>query len=216
MLVIAYYDNMGYYNMVRRMNLQCEKFELNYKNYNREWLIKQEEFDKHIKLFSSHKGGGYWAWKPLIIRDALQYDNEILYLDSSVVIPNKEFVLRNIEISSLLSAPKTEFINANWTKLSCFVNMGCTSDEYLYAPQVWAGMIVAKRGCDDILSEWKHWCLDYETVSDTNKTGAVKTFMDHRHDQSILTNLLIKYNQSYLDSTGFSDVNDFSLKYIDT
>jgi hypothetical protein len=213
MLIIAYSDKPAYFNMIRRMNLLCEKFDIEYKNYAREWLIRQDAYKMNQKLFSHNKGGGYWAWKPLIIYDALQQTDEVLYLDSSVIIPSKEAVIRNMELTNLLSAPQTAFTNADWTKQSCFEAMGCNTEEHWYTPQIWAGMVCAKQGCYNLLMEWKYWCLEYNIITDVNNFSTFPTFKDHRHDQSILTNVLLKYKQSYLDPIGFLDENNFNLKY---
>ncbi|MFA5035681.1 MAG: hypothetical protein WC479_00700 [Candidatus Izemoplasmatales bacterium] len=209
MLIIAYSDNQGYLNMVRRLENMCKSDNLPFKAYDRGWLVNHPEFTEHPEIFSTHKGGGYWTWKPLIILDALKLSEEVLYLDSSVVYPNREAILRIFTETKLLSAVKTSFINKDWTKRSCFRDMDCDTEEYWDTTQVWAGVVCAKRQGIGLIEEWREYCLNYRTVSDTTSKDNFPTFKAHRHDQSILTNILTKHKQPCVEVTGFHD-NNFS------
>jgi hypothetical protein len=213
MLIISYSDNQGYFNMVKRIERMCKDDNLPFKAYDRSWLASQPEFKEHLAIFSTHKGGGYWAWKPLIILDALKLSDEILYLDSSVVYPTVEKIMKIFEVTELLAAASTSFINKEWTKRSCFKNMDCDTEEYWNTMQVWAGVVCAKVSGIELIKEWRDYCLDLDTVSDIMSKNNSPLFKAHRHDQSILTNILLKYKQPYIDVTGFYDNNNFSDTY---
>ena len=210
MLIISYSDNQGYLNMVRRLERMCKSDNLPFKAYDRSWLAEQPEFKEHPAIFSSNKGGGYWAWKSLIILDALKLSDEVLYLDSSVIYSNREAILKIFNDTELLSAVGTSFANKEWTKRSCFENMDCDTEEYWNAMQVWAGVICAKKQGISRVQEWRNYCLDYDTVSDIRSRRNFPTFKAHRHDQSVLTNILIKYKLPYLEVAEFYDNNNFS------
>ena len=52
-----------------------------------------------------------------------------------------------------------------------------------------------KNYSEKFIEEWLTWCL-IKSIIDDEKDPYIqdKEFIDHRHDQSILTNLQIKYN----------------------
>jgi hypothetical protein len=216
MLIITYADKPAYLNMAMRMNSMCDKMGFQFECYSRSWLIGQPEYASDRMLFNSQKGGGYWAWKPLIILDALKSSDTVIYLDSSVMIPNKEAILRIAEDTEQLSAAKTSYINRDWTKRLCFKIMSCDTEEYWTTEQVWAGVICAKQSGIELLHEWRNYCLDYNIISDSRCKDNFAGFMAHRHDQSILTNLLLRHRQKYIDVTGFYDKADYSGIYLRT
>jgi hypothetical protein len=200
--------------MVRRLENMCKSDNLPFKAYDRSWLVNRQEFKDNPIVLSAHKGGGYWAWKPLIILDALKLSDEVLYLDSSVVYSDVTGIMRVFDNTELLSAARTSFINKDWTKRLCFRSMNCDTEEYWNTPQVWAGVVCARKQGVDIIKEWRDYCLDYDTVSDSVSRNNFPTFKAHRHDQSILTNILLRHKQAYIDVTGFEDNNNFSDTFI--
>jgi hypothetical protein len=84
-----------------------------------------------------------------------------------------------------------------WTKRDCFVLMDCDSKEYWNSPQVQAGINIWKNTprVRSFLEEWLEYCKDPRIITDQPNTCGednLTEYQDHRHDQSILTNLLIK------------------------
>ena len=168
--------------------------------YNRNWLVRTNFYKKNKDILSEQKGGGNCAWKPYIILNAINKIKEgdiILYMDSADVLEG--------DIRSFLLAQDREmiltngsYINSDWTKMDCFFTMGCDSSEYMDTIQLEAGVCVFKK-CDftiKIIEEWLYWCQIKEVVSSEEKYIIQNTsyFKEHRYDQSILTNLKIKYN----------------------
>jgi len=74
-------------------------------------------------------------------------------------------------------------------------------------------VVCAKVSGIEHIKEWRDYCLDLDTVSDIMSKNNSPLFKAHRHDQSILTNILLKYKQPYIDVTGFYDNNNFSDTY---
>lgn len=209
MIVIAYYSNDGYRNMVYRLAGLCYEWNIRFRAYNRAWLEKQSEYRPHRDIFDVPKGNGYWAWKPLIMLDALRQDSEVIYLDSSVVPISAEALWYMLENTNEITAIASDFDQCDWTKPECFRVMHCTTMKYLMAKHVWAGAVCVNQGGESILREWRKFCLMPEAIADDNN------FHTHRHDQSILTNLLLKYGKiPLIASPGtFEDVLDYGGTY---
>jgi hypothetical protein len=208
MLVIAYYNNDGYRNMVWRLAQLCNSWGIPFRSYCDTWLRKQPEYRANIPIFSANKGAGYWAWKPLIILDALKSSDEVVYLDSSVVPVDKETICDFVKFTDRLCSIEYADVNKIWTKRACFVGMNCDYEKYWDAKHVWAGVVSAKDS--SIVEEWKYYCLQYDIISDSPCENNFLEFKDHRHDQSILANIIIKHKQKYLINTKFLDVNNYS------
>lgn len=163
-----------------------------------------ENFRKENEhIFKYKRGYGYWIWKPYFILKELQKleSNEfLLYMDTQDMVYSNFFEL-------LLNYLKTNDLfvfemchkHQRWTKRDCFVLMDCDTDHYHNAHQLEAGLIGLKKSDTSIfiMQEWLKYCKNENVVTDVpNICGLPNfpTFQDHRHDQSILTNLFIKHN----------------------
>jgi hypothetical protein len=159
--------------------------------------------ETYAHILSEPKGYGWWIWKPYIILKELNklQDNEILVYIDSTDWPSREFfekALAHFDNNDILLVNRG-FINGEWTKRDAFVLMDCDNEKYYNALQLEAGVIALKstQFNIDLMSEWFNFCIDKNIVTDsTNVCGLpnLPGFKDHRHDQSILTNLSIKYD----------------------
>jgi len=181
------------------------------RGYCREWLKSTTFYREHKTLLDMPRGGGYWTWKPYILLDALSLADAgdlVVYQDcgdecrSFADLRARVVALmltRDILLTRGTPGNGKFFRNANWTKRDCFVVMGCDSAEYWNAPQVEAGIIVAKKTprAVGLLAEWLHFCTMPQVVSDDPNIFSLPNlpgFRDHRHDQSILTNLSVRHH----------------------
>ena len=214
MIVIAYSSNQGYTNMLHRMErIVHSEWGINCLFYTRELLEDTYFYRENKKILDIPKGNGLWAWKPYIIMDALNIDPEVIYLDSSVVPSKLEDLTGLMNFTQQISSIETQYTNGEWTKRSCFVKMNCDFPRWWNSHQVWAGVVSAKEEAADFLNEWLQWCLTIDVISDDPCEGNLKGFIEHRHDQSILTNLMIMYNQLPMSTNpGFRDVVDYEAK----
>lgn len=164
---------------------------------------------KHEKIFAQKRGFGYWLWKPLIIcgiMHQLKDGDFCIYSDAANIITS--------DISPLFDkcARQGGFLlfenkNGSWdgrtwknneyTKADCFNLMECTSDEYINGNQVDAAIQVYQKNETTMkfVQEYLNFCEDERILTDIpNTTGENKEgFRDHRHDQSVLSLLAIKY-----------------------
>jgi hypothetical protein len=77
--------------------------------------------------------------------------------------------------------------------------MNCDKKKYWNSPQITAGISFWKKNQQTInfLNEWLFWCKNLNVITDEPnicKLPNLNEFQDHRHDQSVLTNLVIKNN----------------------
>jgi hypothetical protein len=89
--------------------------------------------------------------------------------------------------------------NKCYTKRDAFVFMDCDEPKHWFAPQLQAGVIGFRNTSRSrkFVEEWLQYCLDPRILTDLpNQSGKPNwvDFIDHRHDQSILTNLVVRDN----------------------
>jgi len=173
--------------------------------YNQDWLQRHDFYKENKKILTQKKGSGYWLWKPFIILETLKLMDEgdvLFYLDAGDVFKGdiRTFLL-GIKQDILLTYGAHK--NKEWTKRDCFINMGCDSEVYWNAIQLEAGIFVCRKSeyVIGIIKEWLYRCRDEECLTDIPSTHGrdLTGFKEHRHDQSILTNLKVKYNLSASD-----------------
>ena len=83
-----------------------------------------------------------------------------------------------------------------WTKRDCFILMDCDNENYWNSPMVQAGINVWKNTNEvrEFIEQWLEYCVDPRIISDQpSECGEeLPEFREHRHDQSVLSNLLLK------------------------
>jgi hypothetical protein len=179
-----------------------------------ERLKNQSFFLLHDNIFNHEIGFGCWLWKPYIIRCELSKLAEgefLIYWD----VGRKKYPHRfELSIDPLLAwCLDNEGIlpgvcipqygpNKWWTKRDCFVAMNSDTAVYWDHPQVQATFSVWQKSCRALsfVEEWLTWCQRPEVITDDpNQLGLPNFdgFVAHRHDQSVLTNLVIKHHLKY-------------------
>jgi hypothetical protein len=181
--------------------------------YTHDWLKGTEFFKENIEILDKPRGLGYWLWKPYIILDAMskaQDGDVIFYIDSGdLFFPEVDGESMIKVIESHLAYSSCLFIsygnhNATWTKKDCFVYMDCDNEKYWNAPQLEAGVSywTANVKSKEILQEWLEYCKDARILTDSKNACGLEdyySFKDHRHDQSILSNIVIRRGLPYDD-----------------
>lgn len=172
-----------------------------YFTYNKKDI--DENFYKENKhILDKKRGAGYWLWKPYFILKALselEWNDIILYMDAGDWITKspREFLFAKMKDIDILLT-RGGYTNKQYTKKDCFYFMGCLDEKYLNAIQVEAGIIVVKKTefAISIMNSWLGWCKNENCLTDIpNLWGDnYEGFVDHRHDQSVLSLLAIKNN----------------------
>lgn len=170
-------------------------------------LFKKSEIDnifleKNKNILNCKRGGGYWLWKPYIINKILKKinnDDSLFYLDSSYYfIENFTDLYKDEEILIFSNKPNE---NTNHFKRLCkmdvIIKYNMQHDAFIkQINECWAGAIYLKKNDFNtkIMEEWLEMCCIFEDITDTPSNKYNPFFMDHRHDQSLLTILITKYN----------------------
>ena len=187
----------------RLVNLSiAEGFDKTY-SYGRGDILKTDFYRENKLILDMKRGGGYWLWKPYFILDTLKNITEgdvVFYLDSGDVFGSgtKNYLMRYFESNDIMISSGYT-LNKIWTKRDCFYYMNCENEKFWNAVQVEAGILAFKKTINSInfLNEWLMYCQIPSIITDSENTCGLnnfENFIDHRHDQSILTNLCVKHN----------------------
>jgi hypothetical protein len=171
--------------------------------------IDENFYNKNYNILIQKRGIGYWLWKPYILLKTLNninYGDYIFYLDSGDIFIEEIASYMDIFLphNDVILVPGSH-LQKKYTKRDCFVYMNCDEEKYWNFIQIEAGIILLKKTnfTIELISEWLHYCEDERILTDIeniNKKQNFHDFIDHRHDQSILTNLANKYN-IFLDNS---------------
>ena len=197
--------------------------------YTDEDLKKSNIYKNNRELFDAPIGAGYWAWKPWVISKAINNANEgdiVIYQDCGAGFKYKNFRKPNNIIDY---AKKNNIMpgvlipihgkNKHLTHAKCFELMECNNEIYYNASMIEATVSAWKVGKESkiFVNKWLTYCLDLRIVGDSldRQKGIDDTFLLHRYDQSILTNLSIKMEMKPINLS-FNDMHlSKSLSLID-
>jgi hypothetical protein len=174
-------------------------------------LQATEFYRAHRDILDAPRGSGYWLWKPYIIRRELErakLGDWLVYYDvgrawlphriSRPLAPVLDWCERyNGGLLPGVYIPEYG-TNRQWTKRETFVLMGCDEPRYWEHPQIQATYSVWRKSqqAEALLNEWLKWCTTPGVLTDATALPHVQNFpdfIDHRHDQSVLTNLVIRH-----------------------
>jgi hypothetical protein len=208
MLILLTFHDIKYSSHNRRLVESSKRMNIfdKYITYTPELLEK--EFPEFIKnnsnTLSQPRGRGYWLWKPFLIYETLKRfpNDKIWYMDSGDLINRPDFkkmLLDHFNSNDICLSYSSEFISKRYTKRDCFYYMGCDEERYWNAKQVEAGSCGFKYSDNSLgfLKQWLEYCYDPRILTDMPNQCSLPNFpefIDHRHDQSILTNMATKYD----------------------
>jgi len=167
-------------------------------------LTSTRFYQKNHSILSQKPGGGYWLWKPYIILKTLQSTKPgdiVIYLDSGIkVISDLDPLIALTKTNDIiLFRDPSGLVNGQYVKRDCFLKMDCDSKASHDSPHLQAAVQVYKNTPTSIsfVKEWLRYCQDPLLLTDTpNQLGLpdLKSFITHRHDQSILSLLAYKHH----------------------
>ena len=218
-VILISYANKPFYKSQQELKKSALKYGVDEViDYNDLWLKKQTEFyKKNQHILCQKRGNGFWLWKPFIILDALKKMNEddvLIHVDAGATFINSVIPLTDLtQQNEIIVFYNNGHKNKTWTKRDCFYLMNSDSEKYYNGDQILAGYIVCKKTpfVNELLEEWLKYAQDEKILTDIpNKCELpnLNGFIDHRHDQSILSILSIKYNLEL-----FRDPSQWGNKY---
>jgi len=202
------YGNEPYYkslDLLEKTSLEIGKSDCFFR-YTREWLELTDFYKKNKYILDQKRGNGFWCFKTHIILNAfskLEYGDIVLYSDAALSVINDLtplFDLTNIHNKLIFKLPHVgaTHIAKIWTKRDAFVLMKCDTPEYWNANMTNGAVSVWKKTDENIefIKEWQKYLRDPRIVTDEPNMAGLPNFLefkDHRHDQSVLSLLAVKY-----------------------
>jgi len=198
------YANGKFINNQKRLNKSGKAYGIkNIISYTDSDLKRTKFYNKYKGILDQPRGAGYWLWKPFFIYKAMKELNDgdiLIYSDSGAVFVEKPMPLLTLALKEKILLFTNNEPNIKWNKRRCLSKMNCDSKKYLDAPQVSAGfqIYVNNEETRKFVKEWLYYCCMPGVIDDTTSSPGeyeeYAEYKEHRHDQSVLTNLATKYN----------------------
>lgn len=207
MKILINYANIKYYNAQKSCSESGMKFGFDKVYQYNINDIDEEFFNKNKTILSNTKGAGYWLWKSYFLlktMDIVDYGDYVWYNDSGAEFTSHidnvfEYVDESEDI--ILFSTK-QFKNKSYTKRDCFYYMNCDSEYYYDSYHLQSSSQIYKKSEKSIefLNEYLKYCQDERIVSDNVNVCGLNDLpenLGHRHDQSILSLLFLKYKDDF-------------------
>jgi hypothetical protein len=184
-------------------------------------------FEKFKSILSQKRGSGYWFFKSIFLKEIFEKMNdgdELIYIDAGVEVTDGVDVFFDIAKLNngfcLFQHPHTNF---KYIKRDCFVLMDCDYEYYHNSNQSDASVqfYIKNEFTKKFIDEYFLLCSDERLLTDMDNTQNkpnLDGFIDHRHDQAILTLLCLKnkigrFKQptQYYNEWNFENLNDFEI-----
>lgn len=157
--------------------------------------MKKEFVAAHARILETPRGGGLWLWKPysvLFMLEAVNDGDTIVYLDSKYVFvaPVEKLLVKGDFLVWKNKPGEPAYSHVKYCKQSVLAKYASGECE-----QAWAGLLVIRKTAQTLamVREWLAMCCSYEDISDEFTGPNHAGFVDHRHDQSLLTIVLAKH-----------------------
>lgn len=182
-------------------------------------VIDSNFVEEHNDIINNFKnrGAGYWLFKPYIILDVMEkcdYGDYVIYVDSGINFINNINKILNHTNEDIILFSCHGHLNKTYTKRDCFYYMECDENEYINGNHTNAAIQIYKKTERSIkfVREYMHFCCDKRVITDVENVCGLsnyKEFVDHRHDQSVLSLLTIKNNiKTFRDPTQYGNQFD--------
>jgi len=177
-------------------------------------LEQDPEFWPRHQAFikANPRGGGYWLWKSYLTQKILKSLNEndiLVYMDAGCYLwPSPQARRRFHEYLDIVRTHPagfygfgTEYPNYIYTKQDTFSHFNQDSEEEKQKPQIMSGATIWRK-CETTMKMATEWydamATNYNLIDDSpSKAPNHPEFKENRHDQSILTMLIHKYNAQF-------------------
>ena len=174
-------------------------------------IIDSKFMARNKKILKTKRGAGLWLWKPYIINKTLHElkDGEYLvYTDAGVKFTSPvhpALALMEAHDATMRGAfiVSVGLWHSWWCKRDAFVRQGCDEPRCHEARQVDGAYSVWRRGPHalEVVGAWLRDAQDHQTLSDARNIHGLPNlprFRAHRHDQAVLTNVMLRQNWTIL------------------
>lgn len=197
-----------YHQAVKRICNQAKMFDMfdEIIGLTDEDLKKDKDFwEKHKDFILKNKRGyGYWIWRPYLINkimnDKMNNGDIILFLDAGCEfnVNGKQIFSNYIEMTKKYDRVFTQIrhIDKTWTKMDLINHLD--ANKYINTGQLQGGIQIYIKNEENmkLLNEIYYLCIKdkYHYVDDsTSIEKNDTTFIEHRHEQSIVSLIIKKY-----------------------
>ncbi len=159
--------------------------------------------DENPEIMRQPRGAGYWLWKPYIILDTIsnvEPGTVVIYADGDncYIADPAPLIALAATRDVVLFDNKIGRLQRIWTKRDCFVLMDADVPLHWNRRQLASGVVIFRAGprARQFFEEWKSAMRDPRALTDAPNVCGLPNFdgfIEHRHDQSILTILAVKH-----------------------
>jgi len=154
----------------------------------------------HDDILSTARGSGLWLWKPYFINKTFEVLNDgdyLFYCDAgSYFVDSIDLLISCMEANSLDIMPfECPLINLQFSKRE-FISANNCEESWLYGNQIIGTFLLLKVSDKSrfIINEFLRMCEIRELICDSDSLETQHPmFIDHRHDQTILSYLMWKH-----------------------
>ncbi len=151
----------------------------------------------HI-LYPNARGGGFWLYKAIFLQKklkAIKENDGLMWMDAGCeLIANPQVLFDIAQENNGFCLFQQPHNNRKFIKRNCFTEMGCEDDEFFEGNQCDASvMVFTKTGkVERFLNDFLFYCSLPQLITDSpSNEPNFPEFIDHRHDQAILTLMCI-------------------------
>ena len=163
--------------------------------------VAPELVRRHGVFMSTHaRGMGYWIWRPPLLRSVIErrlHDGIVVFLDAGCELNvNPQSTRRLVEYTEAAEdygflAMRTTFTLAQWTKAD-LVHASKNEDRQHGTCLIEPGVMLMTCTPENAerMATWEEWCEveEYHLLDDSPSVRPNDpAFIEHRHDQSVLT-----------------------------
>jgi hypothetical protein len=157
-------------------------------------------------IFNHSKGGGYWLWKPYIIKETLDKLKEgdiLLYIDSKYYFtePFKNLFTNKMHQDIIIWKNKPNephYVLKQWCKMEVIQKYNMYHATFMDNYEIcWGGAMILRKSNNikSLISRWLDICCNENNITDKESSFPNSSdFIDHRHDQSLLSIVLHEFN----------------------
>ena len=161
--------------------------------------IDPKYYAQHKEILSQKRGAGYWLWKPYLMQKTLNIMSEgdiLFYIDTgNAFLVNADFFIDELDKNDAdIMLFRSYHKNRRYTKIDAYSLMQ-VDEKYRDYPQIGATVIIARKSKRSMrfIKKWREYCENPQLLTDTASIKVERDdFIDHRHDQSILSLLYYK------------------------
>lgn len=157
-------------------------------------------YKENESILSLPRGNGYWLWKPYFIKKSLEkinFGDYLMYSDSGSVYIRKILNIIN-RMDQDVYLGNVESLEREYTKKDAFVLLDADIEVIKNTKQFEASFILIRKTKWSIkfIDEWLQGCLTGDLITDAKSCLGEDDadFIEHRHDQSLLSIVAKKNN----------------------